>query len=234
MMGFKMRTFLAAITSAVLVSGAANAAPITIDFENLSAGDVVTGQFPGVTLTTTGGSGQGIIFDTENPTGGDADLGAPLTRIGPDEGSIAGGNVLIISEDGNLNNPDDNGSGGVFSFDFDGVVTFLGFDGVDFTDAGANLIVTLFDDAGGTLFTYDFAAESMASVGDNEYYSFFTNVFGAGIAGVALATIELTGSGAIDNLTFDAAIPVPAALPLLLSGIAGLGFAMRRKRAAAE
>lgn len=229
-MGFTMRMILAAIASTTLMAGAAHAAPVTLTFDSLSAGDVVTGQFPGVTVSATGGSGQAIVFDTDSPTGGDDDLGSPLTRVGPDEGSVAAGNVLIISEDGDLNDPDDNGSGGVFTFDFDGVVTFLGFDGVDFTDAGANLIVTLFDDAGDTLFSYDFAANSMASVGDNEYYSFFTTVFGSGIAGVALATIELTGSGAIDNLTFDAAIPVPGALPLLLSGIAGLGFASRRKR----
>lgn len=225
-----MRKLISTVAASVALFGVAHATPVVIDFEGASAGDIVSNQLPGVTVSGTVFGA--MIFDTNNPTGGDNDLGGPLTRVGPDFGSVAGGNVLIISEDGDSSDPDDNASGGIFTFDFDQAVTFLGFDGVDFTDSGANLIVRLFDTSATEVFTYDFGAESMAEVGDNEFYSFFGNVFGAGIAGIATATIELTGSGAIDNLTFDVAdVPIPGAIPLLISGIAGLGFAARRKKA---
>ena len=235
-MGFKMRNFLSVAAASAAIIGVAHAAPVTITFDGPAAGTIVSNQFPGVTIS---GTAEGpMIFDTDNPTGEDGDLGAPFTNVGPDEGSTPAGNVLIISEDGDTSDPDDNANGGTFTFDFDSVVTFLGFDAIDFSDASANLIVRLFDTSATEIFSYDFAVDGPNSVvGDNEFYSFFSSVFGTGIAGVASATIQLTGSGAIDNLSFDMPpdindVPIPGALPLLLSGIAGLGFAMRRKKRA--
>lgn len=227
-----MRKFVSAAVAAFVMTGAAHATPVTLTFDTVSAGTVITNQFAGVTISATGGSGQAIVFDSNNPTGGDGDLGAPLTLVGPDEGFAADGNLLIVSEDGDLSDPDD-AVGGTITFDFDEAVTFLGFNGVDFTDSGANLIVTLFG-AAGEIFSFDFNAERSASVGDNLFYSFFDGVFGAdGVAGVTSVVIQLTGSGAIDNFTFEpSAVPIPGALPLLLSGIAGLGFSMKKKRKA--
>ena len=225
-----MRKFFSAAIASAALMGVAHAAPVTITFDGQAAGTIVSNQFPG--LSVSGTVFGPMIFDTNNPTGDDADLGGPFTNVGPNQGSTPSGNVLIISEDGDTSDPDDNGNGGTFTFTFDNVVTFLGFDGIDFSDANANLIVRLFDTSATEIFSYDFAADGPGgTVGDNEFFSFFGNVFGAGIAGVATAEIQLTGSGAVDNLTFDVAdIPVPGALPLLLSGIAGLGFAMRRKK----
>eukprot|EP00968_Pinguiococcus_pyrenoidosus_P017022 scaffold1659_cov255-Pinguiococcus_pyrenoidosus.AAC.21 len=47
------------------------------------------------------------------PTGGDPDL-----CVGPDFGNTFQGLTLIISEDGDSSDPDDNGSGGIITFDF--------------------------------------------------------------------------------------------------------------------
>ncbi len=227
-----MRGLLLSAAAFAGFSAAAEAAPVTLSFDGVGAGTVISNQASGLTVSAMGGSGEAITFDTNNPTGGDADLGGPFTRVGPDLGSVPAENVLIISEDGDLADPDDNASGGTFSFDFDDVVTFIGFDGVDLTDAGANLIVRLFDaEDDDEIFSFDFGAELGLDVGDNEFFSFFANVFGSGVDGVGLAQIELTGSGAIDNLVFDPeVVPLPGAFALLFSGVAGLGFAMRRGR----
>ncbi|MEM6479912.1 MAG: Hint domain-containing protein [Pseudomonadota bacterium] len=85
-----------------------------IDFDNFATGQVIDDEFAfeGITVTTDGGSDQAMIFDTANPTGGDTDLATNDL-----------GNVLIISEDGDSNDPDDNAGGGKITFDFDFPVT---------------------------------------------------------------------------------------------------------------
>jgi hypothetical protein len=65
----------------------------------------------------------------------------------------------------------------------------------------------------------------------------FTRVFVAGAASGALFFDHAGGDGAgiiLDNVllqTVDATVvPVPAALPLMVAGLAGLGVAARRRR----
>ncbi len=96
---------------------------IFLDFEAdaggnpLVAGDVINTAFNGVGVTISaffpnGNAALPMIFDTNNPTGGDTDLA-----------STERNNVLIISEDGDSNDPDDNGNGGTVVLDFNAPLT---------------------------------------------------------------------------------------------------------------
>lgn len=77
----------------------------TLDFNPFAAGTVIDDEYEGVTVSATGGSGQAMVFDSANPTGGDDDLGSDTL-----------GGVLIVSEDGDSSDPDDNAAGGsIFS-----------------------------------------------------------------------------------------------------------------------
>lgn len=111
----------------------------TVDFAGLSAGDIVTNLQHGITVSSKKRQGSktgplvdasAMIFDSENPTGGDVDLGAPNADFGgPGKGGAgkngsevanteSRGMILIISEDDNSNNPDDHRFGGYITFDF--------------------------------------------------------------------------------------------------------------------
>lgn len=105
------------------------------DFEEFEAGDTPT-ELENIILSLTGqapGHGPLMIFDSSNPTGGDSDLGSPNHtcpgggpgvgtggEVGmPGENCEALGKILIISQDGNSNDPNDSDSGGMIDFTFD-------------------------------------------------------------------------------------------------------------------
>lgn len=112
--------------------------PTLIDFDTgadgqlLAAGTIIDDEFSGygITVSTSSASNPAMIFDSANPTGGDLDLGTPNQDFGgpgvgaggasgaPGENSIAEGNLLIISEDGDQSDPDDNAAGGTLIFEF--------------------------------------------------------------------------------------------------------------------
>ena len=80
---------------------------------DLHAGDVITTQIEGMTISVQANAKGGkydeaMIFDSNNPTGGDYDLATNTQN-----------NVLIISEDGDSCDPDDNAKGGEIRFSFD-------------------------------------------------------------------------------------------------------------------
>jgi hypothetical protein len=64
--------------------------------------------------------------------------------------------------------------------------------------------------------------------GDDPTDNLFTTI---DLKGAVFRTVkfDFRGSGAIGDFDISE-VPVPAALPLLLSGLAGLGFASRRRR----
>ncbi|WP_149498802.1 SdrD B-like domain-containing protein [Roseiconus lacunae] len=114
-----------------------------IDFDDLSKGDIVQSQYPGVTISATSRNkpwqgNAAMIFNSSYPTGHDNDLGTPNQAYGgPGQGSggasndTALGNVLIISEDGDQSDPDDDYKGGVITFSFDQPVDINHLDVLD-------------------------------------------------------------------------------------------------------
>ena len=152
-----------------------------IDFNNLSAGTVVDNEFSsqGVTISAVGGSGKAMIFDTDNPTGGDDDL----------ETSNLGG-ALIISEDGDSHDPDDEGDGGKLIFTFDEPAT-------------VNRLTFLDIEEGAKVIFYDASGEKIGYVNIDDTDNNGQLIQDFDVSGVTSMEVKLFGSGAIDNLVFD-------------------------------
>lgn len=151
---------------------------VKIDFNALAAGAVVLDQFDGVAISAAGGSGDAMIFDSANPTGGDTDLATANQ-----------GNVLIISEDGDQSDPDDNAGGGTLTFAFDNPSFIFDIKVIDTEEGG---VITLFDADNGVIGTVD-----IPQIGDGE-----TDQVLIDTDGVARMEVSLNGSGAVDDLCY--------------------------------
>ncbi len=229
-----MKKLLLALGAALTLTPVSHA--ITIDFDDIQAGTIVDNEynFLGATISAfnfDNGLDLAVTFDTENPTGGDYDLGGPFTAgPGNNLGSISPGNVLIIQENNNCDEtscvtPDDEGSrpGGQFVIEFD---TAVRLDSIDFFDIelaesgpSDDNLISLFDASGSLI---DLLFHTPDTGGDNQWVrSFF------GVEGVSRIEINMGGSGAIDNISY-APVPVPGALVLLMSAIGGMGFLRKR------
>jgi hypothetical protein len=224
-----MKTLLSiAAAAAIGFGGAAAAAPIKVDFSSFNAGDIV-GTLAGKDFTFGPGlTGKikvdnndapdiGMIFDTDNITGGDTDLKSPFESV-QGLGPLFAGKVLIISEDGNTSKPDDEQKGGVITFLFDRLVNFVSIDVLD-TEEGSNR----------ALISSDLGFLSAAIFSGDRKYNRFTST-DAKLQGISSLTVDFGGSGALDNLTV-VPVPVPAALPLMVMALGALGVAARRRRA---
>jgi|GEM_PF-1363460 hypothetical protein len=165
--------------------GAAAGEAVVVDFEGLNSGDIVDGQFEGVTISAQK-SGDGansqndaMIFDTDNPTGGDHDLEYDDR-----------GNALILSEDNDGSDADDNWRGGTMTFDFDAPSEVVSINMLDIEENGGT--IDLFDVDGGLIRTVDIPA-----AGDNSQQELIINA-----DNVSTMNVNLVGSGAVDDLTF--------------------------------
>ncbi|MBM7069071.1 SdrD B-like domain-containing protein [Actibacterium sp. 188UL27-1] len=161
------------------------------DFNDLATGTIVNEQIEGVTITAQrAGDGpnsanDAMIFDTDNPTGGDNDLS--YTGVGK---------VIIISEDGDSSDPDDNASGGVIRFDFDNPSKVTSIKVLDTEETTGT--IDLFDADGGLI-----KSVPIPATGDNGQSDVTLDA-----DGVALMLVNLPGSGAVDDLCFDHEPPV--------------------------
>ena len=231
---------IASIAGGIALVGMASANAVVIDFEGFDAGTIIDDDIEGITVSALsfGASSPdvAVIFDTNNPTGGDDDLGAPFINLGTDA-ELSPGNVLILQENdpcdaSACDEPDDNGGGGRFTFDFAVPVTLnsINFFDVEADEAGAPIegtgmiIAAMGEDGmmGGLLGTW----EVPGTGGDNTWATLDLG----GVSGVTQLTITLFGSGAIDDLDVTP-IPVPAAVWLFGSALAGFAGIARRRAA---
>ncbi len=159
---------------------------VVIDFEDLKTGDIVGQQFrsDGVTISSSSTNHPPMIFDSDNPTGGDRDLATDNN-----------GHILILSEDGDRCDPDDNAGGGTLLFDFDAPVRVESLDFIDIDGRGNAL--RLYDEDGNLIDTLPLPITGNGGVG----------TLNVGVDDVARMEVVMTGSGAIDNVDF--VLPAP-------------------------
>lgn len=235
---FRFKTLAAASVlgaAAILSTAAANAANVIVDFSGFSEGQVLNGAFNfggGVTGTistvangTSGGhtTGEAMVFDTSPGSlsvGNDPDLRSNFTNVADSNDQRDFGNALILQERG-ASSPDDAARGGQIIFTFDSLVSLTRIFILDGNDNGPTG-VSLFTDGSTT------ALASNLGGGDREFeiHEFDPNSI------VSQLTVDFAGSGAIGQFGF-AAVPVPASLPLLLTGLGAVAWVARRRKKAA-
>ncbi|WP_424972651.1 SdrD B-like domain-containing protein [Dinoroseobacter sp. S76] len=173
-----------------------------LDFSGLQKGTTVSNQFDGVTISAQkAGDGAGspndaMIFDSNNTTGGDGDLGYNGL-----------GNILIISEDNDASDPDDNAGGGTITFDFDAPSDLQNIRLLDIEEHGGT--IKLFDEDGNLIKTV-----AIPAAGNNSNQLVDLNA-----TDVASMEINLVGSGAVDDLCWKPGDP-----PVELGSLAGRYF----------
>ena len=162
----------------------------SIDFNSgsqgeLSAGDVVTDQFAGMTISTPGSPYGAMIFDSANPTGGDTDLLA-----------LGLGNVLIISEDGDSSDPDDNAKGGILRFEWDSLVGIASVGVLDVEETDGS--IQLYGSNDELIQAFEIPA-----LENNSFQE-----ISLGISGVARMDVMFVGSAALTDINFLTSIEV--------------------------
>ncbi|MGB0757082.1 MAG: SdrD B-like domain-containing protein [Patescibacteria group bacterium] len=165
--------------------------PHVADFNERSAGDILTsGEGYSISVDSNGDHDTLMVFDTLDPTGGDNDLTTKDgDRYGPGN-TQERGNALIISEDGDTNDPDDEKDGGVITITLTEPLTMKSMGFLDIEESGGS--VKVYDDSDSLLKT-----SSILDKGDNSYQSVSINT-----ENVSKVVISLVGSGAIPEIKF--------------------------------
>ncbi len=231
--------------SALLIASPALA--LTLDFEEFDHGDIVASS-QGVIITTTntgGGPDIGVAFDTTQTGTADDDLqfhspGIAGGENGWTRGNLAPdsylGNVLIIQENAggcdasSCSRPDDEGSrpAGRIELDFSAVGSFTEFS-MDIVDVESHTA-----EPGSIVF--HLGVVQVASVSFMDFLDDPSVVYGNNsanhvdvLSGTTYdrVTINLGGSGAVDNVT--AAVPEPSAALLFAVGALAVGTRVRRR-----
>ncbi len=150
---------------------------INLSFDGFTAGDILT-DLDGLTISAAGGSGDAMVFDSQNPTGGDFDLETQVALQG---------NILIVSEDGDSSDPDD-AVGGTINIDFDKPAEVLDLKVID-TEEGGTITATL-----STGETVDIEIPQIANGGVAQVL--------IDLPDVVSLSIQINGSGGIDDLCY--------------------------------
>ncbi len=229
------RTLAPGIVAVVLgVAGAANTAfavtmPVTIDFETdgngapLAPGTFITNEWENLDISVSSTNGSLRLFNSNcvpgvSCTGGDDDLAS-----GADFGNgfvPAQGNVLIRQDPPDTDSPGDTAAAGIIRFDFDKRVRLISIALLD-NDNGPGITLNIFKNG---------SAEPGILIPDVDFENSFQTFMFAGDANwVTALEVAFPSSGAIASLSVTPA-PIPAALPLLLSALAWLGWVARRRR----
>jgi len=154
-----------------------------LDFEGLASGAVVSTQFAGVTISAqrddnNTAANDAMIFDSNNVTGGDYDLGYN-----------GRGNILIISEDNDSSDADD-AIGGSITFDFDNPSDLQNIVLLDIEENGGTIELTLADGSTQSI--------AIPAAGNNSAQTITLNA-----TDVTQMVINLAGSGAVDDLCWS-------------------------------
>ena len=192
----------------------------TLDFEtdafgeNLVRGEIIDTEWEsiGILITTDHpGKYPAMIFDSANPTGYDWDLGSPNTDFGgpgrgaggeegqPGENRWPLGNVLILSEDGDQDDPDDHYAGGTFIFTFQVPVKIH----------EVQLLDIDIDEAAGTIVAYDASDHKLGTFGMQPYGNNSVQKVLIDLENVARMEIHLESSGAVAAVSFCDPEPNP-------------------------
>jgi uncharacterized repeat protein (TIGR01451 family) len=167
---------------------------VNIDFETdgagnpLAAGTTIDFEYQdwGLTVSTPVSEHGAMIFDSSNPTGGDWDLKTP-----GEGNNEALDNILIISEDGDSDDPDDNADGGILRFEWDDPVRLYQVGLLDIEEDG--VLVKTYNAAGDELEIYE-----VPNKGNN---SFQTIALDDEL--VASMEVHLVTSGAVTDLSWE-------------------------------
>ncbi len=193
-------------------------APICLEFEDFSAGaivDEIDTRFGVVQVQARSNrfpdQNAGMVFDSDNPTGKDTDLGSPNQDFGgPGIGKGGGadtpfrldkaqGNVLIISKNLNPADPNDDEKGGTIEFDFSEFEHGVTLHSLELVDLEKPASIDLLDTTG--IFIKTIALNPAGNNG-------FLTVDLEGTQHVGSFKIHLSESASVDKLCFSKGVPL--------------------------